>query len=420
MERNKMGLLLCKAESTYGTDPVPTESANNIGVVRDSVSFSPEGDTFQRAILDPGYGRVIGMLTMQRVSLAFRTEVRGNRTGAASNDVAKGSASYPVEIDPLLKACDLTPTLVAETSGGARDGFTFYRPAIPSTEFGASCTSYFYTEQKLYKMTGLKGDFSIQFNAGKISYIDWVFQGFYNVPTDNTPIPSGTFLTTLPPKLEKPGNVLNAVAVTASSSSGLLITYAAHGLFNGDRVKFAAVSMPGNLTAGTYYYLRDVTANTFKLAATLNGTAIAYSSAGTTVTMTSLRSLLFGAHLTPVFQTLNFKLGNSVQMRPDGNSSNGIRGWVIADRQSTIDVDVESEVEATDPRHTDWVTPVLRNIRLNQGATSGNRFALDCTGQLSRLSYGERNGVRTQPLVHDIVQANVGDAPGSELALIFQ
>lgn len=415
-----MGLLLMKAESTYGTDPTPTPGSNNIGVVRDTVNFAPEGDTFQRAILDPGFGRVIGNLTMQRCSLSFRTELRGNRTAAASNDVAKGSSSYPIEIDPLLQACDLTPTYVAESGSGVRDGLAIYRPAIPSTEFGASLTAYFYSEGKVYKMNGLKGDLTAQFNAGKISYADWSFQGFYNVAVDNTPIPTGTFLTTLPPKLEKPASFLNATSVVASSSSGLLLTATAHGLFNGDRVKFGGTAVPGNITAGTYYYLRDVTANTFKVAATLNGTAIAYSSAGTSVTATSIRSLLIGAHLTPVFQTATFKLGNQVSMRPDGNSSNGIKGWCVTDRASTIDIDPESELEATDPRHTDFVTPTLRNIRLNQGTASGNRVCLDCTGQLTKLGYGDRNGIRTQPLTHEIVQANIGDTPGSELALIFQ
>jgi hypothetical protein len=420
MERSKPGLLLAKIESTYGTDPTPTAGSNVIGAWRGTVNLDISADSIQRAILDPGYNRVIGYQSMKQCAISFRTEVRGNRTGAASNDIAKGSSTYAIEIDSLLKSCDLTPTYVAESSGGARDGFVFYRPALPSTEFGSSVTFYLYSEGKLYKATGCKGDVSAVMEAGKLCFFDWKFSGFYNVPTDNTPIPTGTFLTTAPPLLETPSNVLSAVSVTASSSSGLLITYNSHGLFNGDRVKFGGTAVPGNLTAGTYYYLRDVTANTFKLAATLNGTAIAYSSAGTAVTMTSLRSLLTGTLITPVFQTFNFKLGNVVSMRPDGNSSNGIKGWCITDRASSVDVDTESELEATDPRWADWAAPTLRNVRLNLGTASGNRFAIDCTTQLTKLTYGERNGIRTQSQQLDIVNANVGDTPGAELALIFQ
>lgn len=63
---------------------------------------------------------------------------------------------------------------------------------------------------------------------------------------------------------------------TCSSSSGLLITYTAHGLANGDTVYIANV-VGGTLTQGTYYVV-SVTANNFKISLTSGGAAIAYNS----------------------------------------------------------------------------------------------------------------------------------------------
>ena len=73
---------------------------------------------------------------------------------------------------------------------------------------------------------------------------------------------------------------------TASSSSGLLITSAAHGLSDGDTIAVTSSgAVPTGLTAHTtannqFYYVRDKTTNTFKLATTSSGSAIAYTNAG--------------------------------------------------------------------------------------------------------------------------------------------
>lgn len=72
---------------------------------------------------------------------------------------------------------------------------------------------------------------------------------------------------------------------TVTSSSGLLITEPAHQRQNGDLIYCTAGGSPGNLTCdgATPYYVRDVTTDTYRLATSYNGSAIAYSSAGTGV-----------------------------------------------------------------------------------------------------------------------------------------
>tara|TARA_R100000808_G_scaffold3032_3_gene11230 strand:+ start:3543 stop:6710 length:3168 start_codon:yes stop_codon:yes gene_type:complete len=62
---------------------------------------------------------------------------------------------------------------------------------------------------------------------------------------------------------------------TDINASTNVITIASHGLSDGDAVKFStADTMPANLTAGTTYYVRDKTTNTFKVAAASGGTAL--------------------------------------------------------------------------------------------------------------------------------------------------
>ena len=79
------------------------------------------------------------------------------------------------------------------------------------------------------------------------------------------------------------GKMSDTVTFTGSSDSGLLITSNAHGLVATQiiRVENSGGALPGNLSASTDYYVRDVTTNTFRLATSSNGTAIAHSSNGT-------------------------------------------------------------------------------------------------------------------------------------------
>ena len=69
---------------------------------------------------------------------------------------------------------------------------------------------------------------------------------------------------------------------TASSSSGLLITSAGHGLIDTQViiVSNSGGTLPTGLAVGDEYYVRDKTTNTFKLALSSGGTAIAYTNAG--------------------------------------------------------------------------------------------------------------------------------------------
>ena len=80
------------------------------------------------------------------------------------------------------------------------------------------------------------------------------------------------------------GTMKDAFIFTASSSSGLLITDNDHGLLDGNIIQVASTTtLPTGLSASTNYYVRDKTDNTFRLATTSGGTAIAYTNAGSGV-----------------------------------------------------------------------------------------------------------------------------------------
>src|SRR5688572_27162630 len=238
MERTQIGLLLAKAETTYGTDPTPSSASNVIAVARGQVTIDQQAESINRNILDGGYGRVNGINALPMTNLRFRTELRGNRVAGASNsDISSGEAANAIEIHPLLLGCDLAATYVAESSDGARDGFVYYQPTIP-TDAGTGVTFWFYSEGKLYKVTGGKGNIeNIGIEAGKFGFIDWSFSGMYNAVTDSSIPASPTFLDTKPPAMQLPAS-WSAQAVTLDGTANT-VGLNSHGLPNGYRVKLA-------------------------------------------------------------------------------------------------------------------------------------------------------------------------------------
>ena len=78
-----------------------------------------------------------------------------------------------------------------------------------------------------------------------------------------------------------PGRLVASVDISANT-----LTLGDHGLADGDVFTLrpeGSGSMPGPLVSGTRYYARDVTDDTWKAAATLDGTAIDLTTAGSRV-----------------------------------------------------------------------------------------------------------------------------------------
>lgn len=193
LELIEYGLLLVKAESTYNTDPTPTNASNAIPVEGRSVDFQVESDDVDRMILDGTADKLRGYNVLPRASVRFRYAIRGNlRNGGTQLDISNGTSTQAIEIHPLLAAANLSATYTAAgtpgsegSSAGSRDGYVTYVPVGFSTE-GPSVTVYWDTHLKRHKITGGKVDLAFVFEAGRMAYIDFTIRGNYVAITDNT------------------------------------------------------------------------------------------------------------------------------------------------------------------------------------------------------------------------------------------
>lgn len=127
---------------------------------------------------------------------------------------------------------------------------------------------------------------SIDFGLDAIATIAWTARGSalrsVDLSATTTPVAgtvtfSGNFLTG-----DSPASAVTRTNVSINDATDVF-TYASHGLRKGMQVTVAAPgagALPTGLTAGTYYVIEVLTANTFKLSATLNGTSIDATTAG--------------------------------------------------------------------------------------------------------------------------------------------
>ncbi len=104
------------------------------------------------------------------------------------------------------------------------------------------------------------------------------------------------------------------IAGTAALSTDI-ITSTAHGLSEGDPVVFTTVVAP--LVAGTTYYAKTVTVNTFKVSATSGGTAVDLSADGAVV--------LTGDHWLQVRALKEFTPGLDTNLEDDSDYDSD--GW---------------------------------------------------------------------------------------------
>lgn len=76
-------------------------------------------------------------------------------------------------------------------------------------------------------------------------------------------------------------DIRSTFTLTANASTDVLTTSVNHDYIAGLPITFSGSSLPAPLTSTAIYYVRDVTANTFKVAATSGGAAIDLTTGGT-------------------------------------------------------------------------------------------------------------------------------------------
>lgn len=80
-----------------------------------------------------------------------------------------------------------------------------------------------------------------------------------------------------------------------AQNTGDTITITAHAYTDGKKIVFQDGYAPAGLTAGTTYYVRDSTANTFKVSTTLGGSAVAITADSTLVVTGEVLEVIAGA-----------------------------------------------------------------------------------------------------------------------------
>ena len=214
-------ILLLKRESVFGQDPTPTVSANAIDA--SAIKFDYQGDLLTRDSLRGSLSRPQPIMGAKWAEISFTCELKGGGT--------KGTAA---RIGDALVACGFAETVSAGSS-------VTYQPA--DTGF-LSATLYFYEQQdtgncRLHKITGARGDVSLNMEAGKFGTLEFKFSGAYNAPSESADPSAPTYESTLPPIVESSTFTLNSVST--------LIAQAIKIAMNNEVVKRDDINSPSGL-----------------------------------------------------------------------------------------------------------------------------------------------------------------------------
>ncbi|MEL6921358.1 MAG: phage tail tube protein [Pseudomonadota bacterium] len=170
--------LLAKIETTYGTDPTPSGSADAIQA--SNVEFTPmAGDDVTRDLLLAYYGHQGVLLTNDHVRMAFDVEIAG--AGTAGDVPAWGV---------LMRACAMVEAITANTS-------VAYTPRSAGEE---AATLYYNLDGVNHVLAGARGNVQLNFNAKQIPRFRFTMTGLKGSIAD-TALPTvdlSDFVTPVP------------------------------------------------------------------------------------------------------------------------------------------------------------------------------------------------------------------------------
>jgi len=163
MALTRKRLLLAKIESTYGTDPTP---AGTDAVLVSALEIQPLQLELKDRELILGYlGNTEKVVGQRLVGLSFDVEIAGS-----------GTAGTAPKWSALMQACGFSETIVASTS-------VTYAPVSSGFK---GVTLYYFADGVRHKVTGCRGTWSMNLEAGEIPKISFEFTGIYNAPTDES------------------------------------------------------------------------------------------------------------------------------------------------------------------------------------------------------------------------------------------
>jgi len=256
--------------------------------------------------------------------------------------------------------------------------------------------------------------------AGQFGKLDFEFKGLYADVCDAALPAAGKWLQAATVDTAGAsyvvGDVLTVAGGTASTAAtarvteitpaGGLVTVKVLqvGLYSADPTTNANVVTGGTGTGGKL----DLTLATNAAAVWLATIPPLFTSSGTTV-----------GSFSPVFDKIDFDLGNTISRREDANSTNGVKGFIITAREPKLSINPESVLEGSHTIWGDLMETTARTITAVVGSLSGNRFQISATGISQAVKYGDRSGSRTQEIEYAVERATLDATAGNEFQLKF-
>lgn len=183
-KRTRLAVILAKLEGTYGTDSVPTTTADAMHALE--VELTPEIDVNERADMGITMSRLAEVGGAQRQMLKFGAWLKGSGTAGTA----------PKGLGAMLQSCGFKETLVAVTSA------TY---ALTSASL-KSASIYGHLDGLLHKLPGCISDAEILLEANQLPRINFDTKGLWTTPTDTT------FPTSYTPDTSKPKACKNLTA----------------------------------------------------------------------------------------------------------------------------------------------------------------------------------------------------------------
>ena len=178
--------ILAKAESSYGSDPTPTGSANYVQVI--DLNIEPiVSDEVSRDLIRPYMGNYEVIPANTRVNVTFDVEMSGS-----------GSAGTAPKYGSILKACGLSETI---TGGNT----VTYAPVTTPSD---SVTLFVNYDGIRHIVKGCRGTFSMACEVNNIPRISFSLTGLFSAPTDDA-LPSVTVSNQASPLIFKNGSTSN-------------------------------------------------------------------------------------------------------------------------------------------------------------------------------------------------------------------
>jgi hypothetical protein len=170
-KQSRIQLLLAKIESSYGTLPSPAPAGSDAILVRNLEATPLEAMMLERETVQPYLGSRPSLMVDKRVKITFEIEVSGS-----------GTAGTAPKYGPILRACGLSQTIVADTS-------VTYAPVSTAME---SVTLAYHADGIRHYAVGCRGTFELAGVAPEFFLWKVEMTGIYVPPTD-TAIPSATY-----------------------------------------------------------------------------------------------------------------------------------------------------------------------------------------------------------------------------------